>query len=1324
MINLFQTNGNTSVVEGGSIDTYSLALATKPTANVIISLTPGTQLNTDKQTLTFTTANWNKPQVVSVSAIDDPIPEGNHTAEIIHTISSSDPTFQGFVIPNLSVSITDNDAGIQGITWQDLNGDQIKDNNEPGTPGWLVYLDSNNNRRLDPEEISTISDAEGNYSFTNLRPGTYTVVEEIQAGWKQTYPGISPITADLQPLSLTNSLVTTAANTTTNLIHLNDFWIDPRFANIKGQGYSTVIIDTGIDPTNPLFGTDNNNDGIADRIIYQYDFGDEDTNASDKNNHGSHIASIVASIAPETNLIIFKIYTDSGYSDFLNLEKALQWVNKNAATYKIAAVNLSLGDSQNWTQTTTKYGIDDELAAIASQDIIISAAAGNGFYTFNSNPGLVYPAIDPSVISVGAVWADDFGRRAFSTGAIDYTTAPDRVASFSQRSPLIDIFAPGVLITGANATGGSISLGGTSQATAHISAVATLAQQISGKYLGRRLTLAEFRTLLHTTSDLIIDGDDEDDNVINTGDSYSRVNVLSLAEGILKIQGSNAKLIPNSPNNNATKDFLGLPDNNPSLVYTIALTAGQIAKDINFGNQKLNQPPTLKSITKNSDEDTIITLSSNDFIAAFSDTDSNTLTKIKITSLPTNGLLQLNNIIVTLDQEILVSELEKLTFTPELNFNGNITFNWNGFDGTEYASNTAQVNLAIAPAIPTELGVTNNSTPENASIDTIVGTFNATTSKGDTLTYSLVTGEGSTDNQFFEIVNNTIRIKITPDFEIKPNYTVRVKATNQNGLSTEKPFPINITNTNETPTPPTLSNQQLTENSPINIVVGTLATTDPDAGDTLTYSLVNDADNNNLFEIVGNELKLKTTPDYETKPNYSVRVKVTDTAGLSSEQTFTINITDINEAPTQLTIDTPQIAENSPLNTVVAKFATTDPDANENFTYSLTPNNLFTITGNELKLIASPDYETKASYQIQVTSTDKAGLSINQPLTINITDVAEPTTLKNTNDRTFQISGDKGSKNLTFQISSQNLTEFTETGFFKVDDNLGTINGIKPEDSGYLAAALDRFQIISSIIPTINLPQGFDGKTSRNLNLNYGDIVRFGLVNNRSIDELRQTPSAFNQLTLSEPTTLKLTDTNGALAINWQTRSSPSLTATLTNNPTITLGTTTQNNPQGELIDLRTTTTDTTATFSIYREAAYNNHVYFYALQNTSGTILDGTTTLNPTDPGYIQAALRNSIADINLSTTNQSTSTFTSKLTKGTLFAPIIVVNGTKDALLDNNQSNDPNAYTSFILGNADKTDHIRLLGDNTFGFEDLANGGDFDYNDIIVKVNLQSIG
>ena len=57
-----------------------------------------------------------------------------------------------------------------------------------GLPAWTVYLDQNHNSQLDPGEISTTTDSNGNYSFRNLSPGSYTVAEVPQLGWVQTAP--------------------------------------------------------------------------------------------------------------------------------------------------------------------------------------------------------------------------------------------------------------------------------------------------------------------------------------------------------------------------------------------------------------------------------------------------------------------------------------------------------------------------------------------------------------------------------------------------------------------------------------------------------------------------------------------------------------------------------------------------------------------------------------------------------------------------------------------------------------------------------------------------------------------------------------------------------------------------------------------------------------------------------------------------------------------------------------------------------------------------------------------------------------------------------
>jgi len=202
---------------------------------------------------------------------------------------------------------------------------------------------------------------------------------------------------------------------------------------------------------------------------------------------------------------------------------------------------------------------------------------------------------------------------------------------------------------------------------------------------------------------------------------------------------------------------------------------------------------------------------------------------------------------------------------------------------------------------------------------------------------------------------------------------------------------------NTAPTDLSLSPSSINENVAANSTVGTFTSTDPDTGNTFTYSLVAGAGdtNNTAFSIVGNELQINASPDFETKPSYNIRVLTTDQGGLSYDKPLVVNINNVNETPTDLSLSNTSINENVAANSTVGTFTSTDPDTGNTFTYSLvagagdTNNTAFSIVGNELQINASPDFETKPSYNIRVLTTDQGGLSYDKPLVVNINDIDE-----------------------------------------------------------------------------------------------------------------------------------------------------------------------------------------------------------------------------------------------------------------------------------------------------------------------------------------------
>jgi len=162
-----------------------------------------------------------------------------------------------------------------------------------------------------------------------------------------------------------------------------------------------------------------------------------------------------------------------------------------------------------------------------------------------------------------------------------------------------------------------------------------------------------------------------------------------------------------------------------------------------------------------------------------------------------------------------------------------------------------------------------------------------------------------------------------------------------------------------------------------------------------------------------------TTLDFETKTSYSVTVNVNDPAvgnTPDASNTFILAVNDLveNTAPTDLTLSATSINENVAAGTTLGTFSTTDAEGGS-FTYALvagdgnTDNTAFALSGNQLKINASPNFEAKDSYSIRVKTTDAGGLAYEEVVTIGVNNlneapVANPDTLNTSQNVPLSIS--------------------------------------------------------------------------------------------------------------------------------------------------------------------------------------------------------------------------------------------------------------------------------------------------------------------------------
>ncbi|MDQ3145887.1 MAG: cadherin domain-containing protein [Actinomycetota bacterium] len=317
---------------------------------------------------------------------------------------------------------------------------------------------------------------------------------------------------------------------------------------------------------------------------------------------------------------------------------------------------------------------------------------------------------------------------------------------------------------------------------------------------------------------------------------------------------------------------------------------------------------------------------------------------------------------------------------------------------------TFTITVDDANDAPTDIALSPASVDENEPAGTEVGTLSAADQDaGASHSFSLVSGTGDGDNSSFEIDGSKLETKASFDFEQKASYSIRVEADDGNGSKLEKMLTVTVDDVNEDPTNISRSDSTVAENEPGGTAVGTLSTTDPDSGDNHTYSLFSgagDADNG-AFEIDGSTLKTKAPLDFEQKPSYSIRVKTDDGNGGTFEKTFTIDVEDANDAPTDIALSRSDIDENKPAESEVGSLSSTDQDAGDTHTYSLVPgqgsgdNSSFQIDGSKLETKASFNFEQKASYSIRVKTDDGNGGTFEKTFTIDVEDANDAPTAAN-----------------------------------------------------------------------------------------------------------------------------------------------------------------------------------------------------------------------------------------------------------------------------------------------------------------------------------------
>lgn len=318
--------------------------------------------------------------------------------------------------------------------------------------------------------------------------------------------------------------------------------------------------------------------------------------------------------------------------------------------------------------------------------------------------------------------------------------------------------------------------------------------------------------------------------------------------------------------------------------YTVSDGAGgQSTGTVEVTVNAVNDAPTAIGDTATGTEDTPLTLTAASLIGNDSDIDGDALT-LSAVGGASNGA-------VTLDGDTVI-------FTPDADFSGAASFTYDLDDGNGgAATGTVALDIAATNDAPTDIGLTGGSVAEDAPIGAVVGTATAVDiDGGDSHAFTLSDDAGG--RFAIDRASGVISVASALDFETDgAEHIIGVTATDTGGESVTRSLTLTLGDVNEAPVSDGMDATSVGENAVVGTAVGTASANDVDAGESLTFSLTDNA--GGLFSIDAETgiVSVAGALDYETATSHAIGIRATDTGGLTAEWTETISVADGNDAP-------------------------------------------------------------------------------------------------------------------------------------------------------------------------------------------------------------------------------------------------------------------------------------------------------------------------------------------------------------------------------------------------------------------------------------------